>query len=210
MKGTIRVRENRDGSKSYVCQIKLGRDPGTGKARVLTGTARSERTAHRLLHELIVKAEDRSQHASDASLATVIEQWLATGGPAGEATRQVYAGYIRLHVLPELGDVPLRNLGVADLERWYASLREKGLSPASIRKAHTIVRAALAHAVWWGWAPTNVAALARPPLMCSVTPSMAAAFGGRTRRRAASASSASIVGSTTSRCTASAIRQQRR
>ncbi len=165
MKGTIRVRENRDGSKSYVCQIKLGRDPGTGKARVLTGTARSERAAHRLLHELIVKSEDRSEHSSDATVATVIEQWLATGGPAGEATRQVYAGYIRLHVLPALGDVPLRKLGVADLERWYASLRDKGLSPASIRKAHTIVRAALAHAVRWGWAPTNVAALARPPLV---------------------------------------------
>ena len=100
MKGTVRVRENRDGSKSYVCQVKLGRDPGTGKARVLTGTAKSERAAHRLLHELINKANDRSQHPSDATVKTVIEQWLATGGPAGEATRQVYAGYIRLHVLP--------------------------------------------------------------------------------------------------------------
>jgi len=165
MKGTIRVRENRDGSKSYVCQVKLGRDPGTGKARVLTATARSERAAHRLLHELIAKVEDRSRHASDATVATVIEQWLATGGPAGEATRQVYAGYIRLHVLPALGDVPLRKLGVAELERWYAALRDKGLSPASIRKAHTIVRAALAQAVRWGWTTTNVAALARPPLV---------------------------------------------
>ena len=56
MKGTIRVRENRDGSKSYVCQVKLGRDPGTGKARVLTGTAKSERAAHRLVHQLIANA----------------------------------------------------------------------------------------------------------------------------------------------------------
>jgi len=42
MKGTIRVRENRDGSKSYVCQVKLGRDPGPadvalGKASVVDG-----------------------------------------------------------------------------------------------------------------------------------------------------------------------------
>jgi integrase len=165
MKGTIRVRVNKDGSKSYVCQVKLGRDPGTGKQRVLTGTAKSERAAHRLVHELLASADDRAQHASDATVATVIEQWLATGGPAGEATRQVYAGYIRLHVLPALGAVQLRKLGVADLERWYAALRDKGLSPASIRKAHTIVRAALAQAVRWGWAPTNVAALARPPLV---------------------------------------------
>ena len=90
---------------------------------------------------------------------------MTTGGPAGEATRQVYAGYIRLHVLPALGGIPLRRLGVADIERWYAALRDKGLGPASIRKAHTIVRAALAQAVRWGWAPTNVAALARPPLV---------------------------------------------
>lgn len=165
MKGTIRVRVNKDGSTSYVCQVKLGRDPGTGKERVLTGTARSERAAQKLLHTLVAKAEDRSKHASDATVASVIEQWLATGGPAGEATRQVYAGYIRLHILPALGDVPLRKLGVADLERWYAALRDKGLAPASIRKAHTIVRAALAQAVRWGWTPMNVAAQARPPLV---------------------------------------------
>jgi hypothetical protein len=94
-----------------------------------------------------------------------MEQWLATGGPAGEATRQVYAGYIRLPVLPALGSVPLHNVAVADMERWYAGLWDKGLSPASIRKAHTIVRAALAQAVRWGWVSSNVAALARPPLV---------------------------------------------
>ena len=116
MKGTIRVRTNKDGSTSYVCQVKIGRDPGTGKQRVLAGTARSERAAHKLLHSLVGKAEDRTQNASDATVATVIEQWLATGGPAGEATRQVYAGYIRLHILPALGGVPLRKLGVADLD----------------------------------------------------------------------------------------------
>ncbi len=141
MKGTIRVRVNKDGSKSYVCQVKFGRDPGTGKERVLSGTAKSERAANRLLHDLIARVDDRTQHASDVTVARVIEQWLATGGPAGEATRQVYEGYIRLHVLPTLGDIPLRKLGVVDLERWYAALREEGLGPASIRKAHTIVRA---------------------------------------------------------------------
>ncbi len=161
----MRVRVNKDGSKSYVCQVKVGRDPATGKQRVLTGTAKSERAAHRLLHDLINQSRDPAERASDATLETVIEQWLATGGPAGEATRQVYGGYVRLHVLPALGSVPLRKLAVADMERWYAALRDKGLSPASIRKAHTIVRAALAQAVRWGWVSSNVAALARPPMV---------------------------------------------
>jgi len=165
MKGTLRVHVNKDGTKSYVYQVKIGRDPGTGKQRVLTGTAKSERAAHRLLHDLINKSRDPAELASDATVQAVIEQWLATGGPAGEATRQVYAGYIRLHILPALGSIPLRKLGVADLDRWYATLRDTGLSPASIRKAHTIVRAALAQAVRWGWVSSNVAALARPPLV---------------------------------------------
>jgi integrase len=165
MKGTMRVRVNKDGSKSYVCQVKVGRDPGTGKQRVLTGTAKTERAAHRLLHEMVNQSRDPAERASDATLAAVIEQWLATGGPAGEATRQVYAGYIRLHVLPALGPIPLRKLRVSDMDRWYATLRDQGLSPASIRKAHTIVRAALAQAVRWGWVSSNVAAVARPPLV---------------------------------------------
>jgi integrase len=165
MKGTVRVRVNKDGSKSYVCQVKVGRDPGTGKQRVLTGTAKTERAAHRLLHDMINQSRDPEARTSDTTVESVIEQWLATGGPAGEATRQVYGGYIRLHVLPTLGAIPLRKLQVADMERWYAILRDKGLSPASIRKAHTIVRAALAQAVRWGWTSANVAALARPPLV---------------------------------------------
>lgn len=55
MKGTIRCRLNKDGSTSYVCQVKAGRDPATGKQRVLTGTAKSERAAHKLVHELVTK-----------------------------------------------------------------------------------------------------------------------------------------------------------
>ena len=83
----------------------------------------------------------------------------------GSGLHRLHAFAMRLRALQTVGAVPLRKPGVADLERWYAALRDKCLSPASIRKAHTIVRAALAHAVRWGWAPTNVAALARPPLV---------------------------------------------
>src|SRR5919206_548205 len=63
------------------------------------------------------------------------------------------------------GAIPVNRLRVQDLERWYVTLREKGLAPASIRKAHNIVRAALTQAVRWGWVQANVAALARPPVV---------------------------------------------
>lgn len=66
----------RHGYSSVVCQVNLGRDRGTAKARVLAGTAKSERAAHRLLHGLLIaKDEHRAEHVSDATIAMVIEQW---------------------------------------------------------------------------------------------------------------------------------------
>ena len=103
----------------------MGRDPGIGKQRVLTGTAKTERAAHRLLHDMVNQSRDPADRASDATLAVVIEQWFATGGPAGEATCQVYAGYIRLHILPALGAVPLRKLASPT---WNAGTRGRQLA----------------------------------------------------------------------------------
>ena len=165
MKGTIRERRNKDGSRSFECQVRLGKDPATGRWRFATRTAKTKREAQRLLTELLHEAASGKAGSSGATVATLIETWLETGGPAGESTRFVYQGYIKLHVLPHLGAIPVNRLRVQDLERWYVTLREKGLAPASIRKAHNIVRAALTQAVRWGWVQANVAALARPPVV---------------------------------------------
>ena len=53
MKGTIQVREATHGSKRFVCQVYAGRNARTGKKLYLTGTATSEREAHRLIHKFI-------------------------------------------------------------------------------------------------------------------------------------------------------------
>ena len=74
VKGTIRRRVNKDGSASYVCQVKAGRDPATGKQRVLTGTAKSERAAHKLVHELVTKAASSEVLAADATLNELIDR----------------------------------------------------------------------------------------------------------------------------------------
>ena len=165
VKGTIRERRNKDGSRSFECQVRLGKDPATGRWRFATRTAKTKREAQRLLTELLHEAASGKAGSSGATVTTLIETWLETGGPAGESTRFVYQGYIKLHVLPHLGAIPVNRLRVQDLERWYVTLREKGLAPASIRKAHNIVRAALTQAVRWGWVQANVAALARPPVV---------------------------------------------
>ncbi len=170
MKGTIRERPNRDGSTSYLCQVFEGRDPVTQRRLFKTGVAKSKRAAHALIHTLLTESgQDRQpdgRPTTHRTLGELIEEWLRVAGPQAVSTRSVYDGYLRAQILPFIGDTRLDRLRVDDLDRWYALLRDqKGLKPSSIRKAHTIVRGALAQGVRWGWVPINVAALVAPPIV---------------------------------------------
>jgi integrase len=67
---------------------------------------------------------------------------------------------------PDLGQLTLRRVTTQRLDAYYASLiRERSLSPASVRHVHAVLRGALGQAVRWGWIPTNPAASASPPKM---------------------------------------------
>jgi integrase len=166
MKGTIRERRKQDGTVVFTCQVEASRDPATNKRRYLTATATTRREANTLLHQMMADIDDTKTSGTDATILTLgelIERWLELGGPAAASTRMVYDGYIKNQIRPHLWDSRLDQLRVADMDRWYVTLRESGLAPASIRKAHTIVRAALAQGVRWVWINVNVAAMAKPP-----------------------------------------------
>ena len=163
MKGTIRVRPTKDGKQRYTCQVFAGVDPRTGKKRYLTGTASSEREAHRVLHRLVNQVEAGLVSRERATLIQLIKAWLDVAGPPGEQTRLVYAGYIKKYIAPSIGKVAVGKLRVEDLDRFYAGLTKDGLAPSTIRKAHNIIRGALTQGVKWGWIPANVAVHAHPP-----------------------------------------------
>lgn len=91
MKGTIRERKKSDGTRSYTCQVFAGLDPETGKRRFLTGTAPTERAAHRLVHDLMKQVQEGKVVArSDATLNDLITEWMDKAGPAGDGTRLTY------------------------------------------------------------------------------------------------------------------------
>ena len=163
MKGTIRRRENKDGSVSFVCQVKVGRDPATGKQRVVTGTAKTERAAHKLVHELVTQVRTDDAVTADVTLNDVIDRWLELGGPPEASTRATYLGYIKNHIRNDIGRTKLAKLTPQDLDRWYVLLRGRGLAPGSIRKCHVIVTGSLTQARKWGWIVANPAQLASPP-----------------------------------------------
>ena len=65
---------------------------------------------------------------------------------------------------PDLGTVPLRRVTTQRIDSYYGRLsRERGLSPASVRHVHAVIRGALGQALRWGWIPVNPAVTASPP-----------------------------------------------
>jgi integrase len=102
----------------------------------------------------------------------MVDLWL----PAMEATGlrattlASYRGLVRNHVVPRVGGLRLQALRGDVLNRLYAELladgavdHEGGLSPASVRRVHAVLRKGLADAVRWGLVVRNAADEADPP-----------------------------------------------
>jgi integrase len=80
-------------------------------------------------------------------------------------TLESYRSTVRLHLRPGVGHQRLDRLQPEHLERLYAALAEKGLSPASILRAHRVLSRALKVASQRGKVARNVATLVDPPVV---------------------------------------------
>jgi integrase len=80
-------------------------------------------------------------------------------------TLESYQSTVRLHLLPGVGHQRLDRLQPEHLERLYAALTDKGLSPASILRAHRVLSRALKVASQRGKVARNVATLVDPPVV---------------------------------------------
>ena len=108
--------------------------------------------------------------ASGATVGALVGQWFELAkADLSPSTVRGYERSIRRYIQPALGDVPLQRLRVAQLDRHYAQLRERGghdggpLATDTVRQVHAILRRALQQGVKWGWIESNPATLASPP-----------------------------------------------
>jgi len=130
--------------------------------RPATQNARASATA------LAARQNEGRRPATDATVAQLLARWLETADLAW-STRVTYQGYVDRTILPALGQIPLRRLDTATLDRSYTTLRARGgtggtpLAAATVRQVHAILRRALDQAARWGWIPANPATLASPP-----------------------------------------------
>jgi integrase len=85
--------------------------------------------------------------AGRISLADWVAEWSATLVNLRPSSRRIYLDNLRLHVLPELGDLQLAKLDKAMLRVWIARLSAGPLRPATVHQVYRALRRVLGAAV---------------------------------------------------------------
>ena len=116
---------------------------------------------------------------SSMTLSQWLDKWLGEyiKGTVRESTLEGYRKDIMNHVIPYLGEKPLRKVTAADLCSLYQKLLERGrmkdgnheagLSPTTVRSIHNIIHHALRTAAENGLLPANPAEAVTPPKVVS-------------------------------------------
>lgn len=166
------------GGKKWALEISRGKDPVSGRRlrdRTYYDTkAEAQKARVELLHRL-----HAGTYVAPNSLTVeqfLVQQWLPA--KKSQLRRTTWHGYeqvVTRRIAPAIGGVLLQQLTATHLNSFYAHLLQdgrarrmnetqaRGLSPATVRQTHTILRKALKDAMRWDIVPRNVADAADPP-----------------------------------------------
>ncbi|MGY2702552.1 tyrosine-type recombinase/integrase [Nocardioides sp. HB32] len=117
--------------------------------------------------------EARERLRRDAPIrdsSRTVAQWLAewTGtflqaSDRAQSTKTMHAGYVRVWIIPVLGDVRLDQLNANDVNRLMLAMKADGRADATRRNCYTTLRVALDDAVTNGLLATNPVHQVRQP-----------------------------------------------
>jgi integrase len=141
-------------------RVYAGKDPATGKPRVVTeafhGGARAADARLRILVEEVERGE---RGGSARTVGRLLKDWLALTERLGRSptTLREYRRLVDKAIPARMKAMPVSKLTAADLHNMYAGMT------ASVAQVHAIMRAALHQGEKWGLVSRNVAKLASPP-----------------------------------------------
>jgi integrase len=162
--GTIYPRKNKDGKvTSYRASYWVHTSDGPKRRYI---SAKTKKEVARKLRE-ILHAMDSGTFV-DAGQLTVeeyLDRWLkdSVKDTVRTSTYQRYEQVVRLHLIPSLGRLKLKDLNPVHVQRLYRDRLDSGLSPGTARKIHNVLHKALAQAVKWGLMPRNATEATNPP-----------------------------------------------
>jgi integrase len=162
MRGSLRQRH----PGNWELIVQLPRDPSTGRRKQLSRThLGTKREAQRALAALVADVSAGKISSSATTLHELMHQWLmVVEDQLSPTSVREYRRLVDKKIGPDLGKLRLSKVTTQRLDSYYSELTHAGgLSPASVRHVHAVLRGALGQAVKWGWIPTNPAVSASPP-----------------------------------------------
>jgi integrase len=136
-----------------------------GRRHRFVSRNRSEVHRH-LMAGLKAREEGVHQRATRETTATFLHTWLPGMRPQLRYSTWVrYEKYLRIQILPIVGNVPLARLGPQHVRSMQDRMLSAGASPTSVHHAQAVLHRALEDAVRWGLVPRNVAGLVKPAKM---------------------------------------------
>lgn len=124
--------------------------------------AADEEHAEIELARLVIALADGKTVERAPTFAELVERWLPLHD-CSPGTRHEYSGVFARYLLGPLGARPVPAIRSRDLDEIYVAMLSRGLDPATVRKAHTVVRAALRQAQRWEIVERSPADLANAP-----------------------------------------------
>src|SRR5436305_1275813 len=91
-----------------------------------------------------------SRRETGPTVGEFLDVWLPGKPRLRASTAQAYRIHVERHIRPRLGQVPLRDVSLGDLQQfyvWLASREGGGLSSASVQRVHATLSSALNAAV---------------------------------------------------------------
>jgi integrase len=158
--GTIYQRK--DGR--FEAAVYLTTTDGTRK-RVRVYGATWEQAHHRLVELKAQEHRGIPVPAQSYTVAVYLNEWLehVVEPSVRPTTYAKYETFVRLYLKPGLRSKRLSRLTPADVRLFLARQREAGVSPARVQAMHSVLRAALEHAMREDLVLRNVARLVRVP-----------------------------------------------
>jgi integrase len=136
----------------------------TGKRKVLYGKTRAE-VAEKLTKAMADRDGGLAFDAGNLNVREYLARWLADSvrGTVKPITFESYERLVRLHIVPALGRMKLKNLTPVHLQAFYRDRLDAGLSPRTVQYLHVLLHRSLKQGMRWNLVPRNVAEAVDPP-----------------------------------------------
>jgi integrase len=142
-----------------------GADPLTGKDRYTSRTVRGgRRDAEKLLAQLVAQVDrdgPSTRHTVNELLASHIDHLEHRSREA--RTIEGYRSIAAQVAKDSIGRQQVSKVSVKAVDDFYLRLKRRGLSPGSIQRYHSLLRAAFRQAMAWDWVTRNPVQLATSP-----------------------------------------------